>query len=131
MKLEDIKTLSDDELRIMLAELLGWTEVYVDPRAAGMSPDLAGLPPDRFLREKLGRLPLPGYCTDLNVIVAECRKVGHFALFAHNLRVILRADMGPDEWDNGSEDWWSAQFANATARQRAEAIFLTFQKSES
>lgn len=106
----------NEELNAKVAELCGWrVQRRIHPLDRGYPPGDDGLS---------GASPLPSYTSDLNAIVAVCRELSYMELtdFAHELRDIMRRDMTPEEWDDGSENWWSAQFANATAHQRCEAF---------
>ena len=66
MTLEEVKALSDEELRIRVAELLGWLEIENDMVVLNVY-ELRGLTPDNtHISHERWRISIPQYPKDLN-----------------------------------------------------------------
>jgi len=105
---EEVSKLTDEEIRIKVAELCGWKSIEpYKPEGCQLYKDLFGLKRGRFGQ-------IPNYPQDLNA----CHKVVNswtdpskwFAYDTHIARITRKA---------GTFSW------NATARQRAEAFLMT------
>ena len=127
MTLEQIKQLSDDEIRIKVAELLGWQCVTEEETSDGI--DWAGFSPDGTLNSGVNageyrgygscgyRFVLPNYPHDLNACAAmeDTLDDSQKDSFEYLLGIVI----GP-----GRERWrW--HLLHATARQRCEAFIVT------
>jgi len=128
MKLEEVKALSDNELRIRVAELLGWSDVENDMivlyvhELRGMTPDQTHLSYERW------RIKVPNYPRDLNACheMEETLPDRDSMLFRWqwNLKDVV---LGPERLR--SEVWRNAQMFHATARQRCEAFVLAMEEA--
>jgi hypothetical protein len=125
MTVDEVKHLSDDELRIKVAELCGWKNIEpYRPNGCQLFKDLFGLHIGMFGR-------LPDYPNDLNAM--------------HEAEKLLITCPRLDSTDTikGRTDWYSSDLmrvmggarrsslfsiSHATARQRAEAFVLTMGK---
>ena len=109
---EDIKALTDKELRIKVAELLGWKNIRVDWDYFDYQDD-TGL----VATNEIGyTLPLPDYPQDLNACADMEKSLIHT----------------PDEstWSEYREHlvgMLGKEWGFATARQRCEAFILTME----
>lgn len=115
MKSNEVKNLSDNELRIKVAELIGYVDIVKsDTNCYGEAWDgyegaLHGLPRD-----------IPDYCHDLNAMheAERCLGVDNIGIYEMHLSNIAGGGYG------------IAVCWGATARQRAEAFILTMDTNE-
>lgn len=117
--------MTDEEIRVAIAEGLGWIHVKIDHRIASKcdrntSRGHVGIPPVNQMQEG-GKDPLkdynywlvPNYTTDLNVIAeAEKQYMRRGMGLADHIYLHLKAVCGDDECDA----------AFASAQQRCEAL---------
>ena len=104
MTLEQVKQLSDEQIRIKVAELLGWR-----PYSANKNKD----PKELWLRDTYSNV-LPKYSTDLNACheMEETLNDSQKDNFEYVLGIVI---------GSGRERWrW--HLLHATARQRCEAF---------
>lgn len=128
MTLEQVKVLTDEELRIKVAELLGWQCIVSEEISDGM--DLVGFSPDGTFDTAVNageyrgygslgyRFVLPNFTKDLN----ECHEMEK-ALWSAPDRWLKYVDLlqTRKDYENGAACAW----VSATARQRCEAFILT------
>jgi hypothetical protein len=110
MTLEQVKALADEELRIKVAELLGWRNIRIDFSYFDYQDD-TGL----IANDKIGyTLPLPDYPRDLNA----CHEM-------ENSSLDFKQSPKYNEWlfEIACREGWHPE--RATARQRCEAFVLT------
>ena len=110
MTLEQVKELSDNELRIKVAELCGWHD-FEDEDINTLKYRLMGI------HDNLGHKYLhdvPDYCNDLNAM-HEAEKLLDTELKQLEYQLNLNYLLGPLIWN----------LTRATARQCAEAFVLT------
>ena len=110
MTLEQIKQLSDEEIRIKVAELLRWKNIRVDWDYFDYQDD-TGL----VATNEIGyTLPLPDYPRDLNACfeMEETLDDSQKDSFEYVLGIVI----GP------SRERWRWHLLHATARQRCEAF---------
>ena len=123
MTIEEIKQLSDDELRVKIAELCGWKkETYIDTFVGG-SGRIRWKKPDGTwegydTQESAQIHHLPNYCNDLNIIhkVFLTLEYPNDGVFLNMLERVVKAD---------NFKGLGGYRETATARQRAEAFALT------
>jgi len=132
MKLEEVKALSDNELRIKVAELLGWSDVENDRIVLNVH-ELRGMAPDQtYLSYGRWRIKVPNYPRDLNAchkmensrIMNDTRR---FVLYCANLTDIVDGQNPGKLHTHKSAMLYEPppRILNATARQRCEAFVLT------
>tara|TARA_R110002126_G_scaffold107508_5_gene242965 strand:+ start:4962 stop:5324 length:363 start_codon:yes stop_codon:yes gene_type:complete len=119
VNLKQIQALSDTELNIRIAELLGW-ERFPDKANRCGHEYWAQFKDGHFCTDTQERDELPNYCTDLNAMhEAENNLTGpQQGVFGDHLDWIAQKKGAPLRW------MW-----NATARQRAEAFVLTMKET--
>jgi len=108
--MKQAKAMTDEELRIKVSELCGWTELDTESEYIGFS----GKPPKSY--GDYDSLELPNYTTDLNAM--------HEAVMALDETMRLKFCMVLMDIVGGGA---SFNEINATARQRAEAFVLTME----
>ncbi len=103
MTISDIKSLTDDQLRVKLAEALG-------------------IKCDKCGSVDCSYVTLPNWPADLNAChEAESNlPEGRFVYFCAHLKSFLMSDEGVSDWD----------MIHSSARQRSEALLATLTKGE-
>ena len=128
MKLQEIQAMSDEEIRVKIAELVGTHTVTVLPLDGGTMTHVTdekgrirqirqmddGPRAESYPRDWTA---LPNYPADLNACHGFARGGDDYARYCHNVRKIVAIE----------EDckWPKSNGINATARQRCEALILT------
>lgn len=126
MKPEQVKAMTDEQLRIKVAELCGW-KYFNWAHVPTKGPSLVGLPQHDSPGSNgvFGDQPVPDYPHDLNAMheawnrMTEEQKIK----FSGQLELLVRK-IWRDQEDK-SVDWFWYMIINATARQRAETFVLT------
>lgn len=113
-----VKEWSNQELNRKLAELMGWTEIYLSHRM------LCGNAPDD--RESIR---IPDYCTDpaASLEVEKAAVKMNAKKYFNCLENLIHPEL---EGCPDSDAWFAdeiAEFVNATPRERAEAAYITLQ----
>ena len=122
MTLEQIKQLSDDEIRIKVAELLGWLEIENDMVVLNVY-ELRGLTPDNtHIAHERWRISIPQYPKDLNAcfemeeILTDIQFCKYVQILCGHTTIGVKIQWGgPD----------AGRACRATARKRCEAFILT------
>ena len=123
MTLQEVQALTDDEIRVKVAELNGWREMEWGELASVREAKERKL----FCRSnELHRCEwLPNYPADLNA----CHEAEE-AWFRSNPNPVWKYSTNLEQiverdWEAGMPDLNSVCFYRATARQRCEALLLT------
>ncbi len=109
-------------LRAMLAELVGWDNIRIDPTDSSWS----GEPPQVYERIAF-RLPLPNFCADLNAVhEIEHTHIKSWTRYEDVLSGVSKGEL----IKSGIDPCDAARIAtiHATALQRTIALILTLQK---
>lgn len=122
--LQQLEDATDDELRVMLAELCGWKAVWAHNWINGV----------RVAKEYTSVDELPNYPKDLNACfeVVDTKLNGtQYAMFAKHLGMAhptfcISVLDNRDELEDGL--WEMASLINADARLRTIALILTLQQ---
>lgn len=103
--------MSDDEMRVKIAEVCGWTNIHSEN--ALLPPGMHGTFNDRVL-------PLPDYLNDLNAMhsAEQTLKGEQQRWFGFELDKIIE----PNGDCEGIDSYGKFELAHATARQRAKAF---------
>lgn len=111
--------LTDDEIRIKIAEWVGWHNIQ------WLSGDRVGTPP----APSGGMwIPLPDYLTDLNAVAqveAEIERRGLNELYAEQVKRLVSGYNSMAFFVRDGRGWYDDmefKFITVTARQRCEAI---------
>lgn len=142
LTLDEVKNLTDEELRLKVAEICGWTEMRKTVTHITFDEDerpcwWVGRTPDHTLNTRHGGAIyeymgaeaiciVPDYPNDLNAMreAEEKLGVGYFGY----ARVLAWNVHGKERVEkNGLNDGVLFDCIHATARQRAEAFVLTMQ----
>jgi len=115
--------MTENEQRIKVAELVGWTEVETIKAKGGWDPDIIGLPP--WLKkhpecppiQSLWKKEIPNYIKDLNAMHEAVNKLSdaNYNRFCDVLWNLCDGASG------------KTGAINATAEQRAKAFVLTLE----
>jgi|ERR1043166_5748774 hypothetical protein len=110
----EIKNLTDEELRVRVAELDGWQDVFA------LGGIVCGVPQGKRITENAYRGDVPDYPRDLNAVRIVISKLSHEQ--RHAYAVILAGFFWPMGWS----DWRDTlAVSEAAARIRCEALVLT------
>lgn len=122
---ELVAKMSDDELRVKVAELCGWTELerQFKDRPPEHSPLLGVMPVPSIFGGK-ARIYVPNYPADLNAMHEAEKLITDEQRLRFRLRLMFNSD-GPKAVFQTVE----AALCHATARQRAEALYETLSQS--
>lgn len=104
MNLEQVKAMSDKELRIKVAELTKWVKWWMDNKNAWT---------DEYLKERYMLMDMPDYVNDLNAMHEAAKSIPENKL---HLYCDLLLELSGENYGGAFE---------ATARQKAEAFVLT------
>ena len=120
MTLQEIQAMTDDEIRVRVAELMGWTHVWRGEHSGiltGYAPQNGG-----------ERVP-PNYPADLNACASfEATFISDYeraVKYSWNLLRAIRLEVPEDADDLNLDYCW--HIAHATARARCEAFLAVMQ----
>ena len=128
--LSELEALTDDELRVMLAECEGWSHCRILPLAekdwaVSDVPEFAAIG-SRPVGSGGGSCTFPDYVQDLNAVHEVENKLPHSKLYDYDLhlRMANASSARTCDFEAHLDDYaWSR-----TARQRTIALILTLQK---
>jgi hypothetical protein len=132
MTREDIAKLSDDDLRVKVAESIGWTDILTIPTEA-CGNQYCGRNP-KYINGQI-----PDYSSDLNAMHEaenDPKLSRERDIWSKNLREILSREVGIPceihytETGPGDTDDLVYDLLRMTARQRAEAFLAVMQEPE-
>jgi hypothetical protein len=120
MNLKQIQALSNKELNVRVAELLGWKSAMLNVGVHHEKVLCWRSPTSMWMTEGDGSYGMPNWCENLNAMhEAENNLTGpQQGVFGDHLDWIAQKNGAPLRW------MW-----NATARQRAEAFVLTMKET--
>jgi hypothetical protein len=111
--------MTDQEINITIAEWRGWQDIYA------VNNKLCGLPPHGYFKagEMMCHPDIPDYCGDHNAlheVIASLNDQQYQKYYGHLTRITSAS-----AYHCGSIAW-NRMIAEASSRQRAEALFHTF-----
>lgn len=125
MTLEEVKALSDEELRIKVAELCGWE---ISPFGSGIICFNEELDKQRAPEDDGIRFSLPDYPHDLNAC-HEMEKAAEVDEYVPTLYEVITGYPLKIMQNQGQAIDLMNWVYNATARQRCEAFVLTMENA--
>lgn len=132
--INDLEKLSDDELRVMIAPLVGWLNVHWYEDNAG-PPILCGDPPATYKKRHKYDSAVPNYPHDLNATAAVKAMLTkrQKEVFIDILDGSIMAETHPTKYigyiEQPPEDIFD-NFNNASPRKECIALILTLQPHE-